>query len=333
MKIDFVVTWVDGADPIWLEKKNKYGQAENNVDDLHKKMSSDKAYRDWGTFKFWFRGVEKFAPWVNHVYVVTDNQKPDWLNEDYSKVTIIDHSQIIDNKYLPVFNANAIEPNVYKIPNLSEHFVLFNDDMYLTRSVTPTDFFDNNGLPVYNTALSPIIPQSGGTANFQVNIMEIINDHFSKKEIIDKGHFFNIHQGLKLFIKSLIYSRSKFICGFYETHLPYPLRKSTFQEVWKEEKDTLDSTSSHRFRQASDVSNWLFKYWEIARGTYSVGDYHLGTLVSLDDAGSGLWNLILSQKYKIVCVNDGFKVDADKVNSEFVQVMEKLLPEKCSFEK
>lgn len=38
-------------------------------------MNSDKAYREWGTFKYWFRGVEKFAPWVNKVYLVTDNQK------------------------------------------------------------------------------------------------------------------------------------------------------------------------------------------------------------------------------------------------------------------
>ena len=39
-------------------------------------MSSDKAYRDWGTFKYWFRGVEKFAPWINKVYLVTDDQIP-----------------------------------------------------------------------------------------------------------------------------------------------------------------------------------------------------------------------------------------------------------------
>ncbi|WP_417161598.1 Stealth CR1 domain-containing protein, partial [Streptococcus sp.] len=68
--IDFVVTWVDGSDPNWRAKKSKYDStfttSENN-------MNSDKAYREWGTFKYWFRGVEKFAPWVNKVYLVTDN--------------------------------------------------------------------------------------------------------------------------------------------------------------------------------------------------------------------------------------------------------------------
>ena len=62
--IDFVVTWVDGSDPIWREKKAKYSET---VDTSKKSMNSVKAYREWGTFKYWFRGVEKFAPWVNKV--------------------------------------------------------------------------------------------------------------------------------------------------------------------------------------------------------------------------------------------------------------------------
>ena len=62
--IDFLVTWVDGCDPIWPEKKAKYSET---VDTSKKSMNSVNAYREWGTFKYWFRGVEKFAPWVNKV--------------------------------------------------------------------------------------------------------------------------------------------------------------------------------------------------------------------------------------------------------------------------
>ncbi len=76
-KIDFVVTWVDGNDTVWREKKNRF---DKSVDTSQKSMNSVKAYREWGTFKYWFRGVEKFAPWVNKVYLDTDNQKPSWLN-------------------------------------------------------------------------------------------------------------------------------------------------------------------------------------------------------------------------------------------------------------
>jgi len=81
-KIDFVVAWVDGNDPVWQEKKSSY---DGSVNTSKQSMNSVKAYREWGTFKYWFRGVEKFAPWVNKVYLVTDQQKPSWLDINSEK--------------------------------------------------------------------------------------------------------------------------------------------------------------------------------------------------------------------------------------------------------
>ena len=102
-KIDFVVMWVDGGDPIWQAKKAEYSKS---VDTSKNSMNSVKAYRDWGTFKYWFRGVEKYAPWVNKVYLVTDQQKPSWLNIASEKLVLVDHSDILRKDYLPVFSAN-----------------------------------------------------------------------------------------------------------------------------------------------------------------------------------------------------------------------------------
>ena len=328
--IDFVVTWVDGSDPDWRAKKSKYDSAfttsENN-------MNSDKAYREWGTFKYWFRGVEKFAPWVNKVYLVTDNQRPDWLNISNEKLVIVDHKDIICQEYLPVFSANPIESNIHRIPGLSEHFVFFNDDMYLTAPVSPDDFFSEEGLPRYNTALSPIIPERYGTGNFQINDMEIITSHFTRNEILKNGYFFDPKQGLKNIVKSLLYKNSKFICGFWESHLPYPLLKSTMELVWEKEKDILEKTSASRFRNPSDTNVWLFKYWQIASGQYAVGNPKLGGLFSLDNANPDFWNLLNSGKYQIMCINDGFNIqDEEKVIVDFVKEMDQLFPEKSSFE-
>lgn len=328
--IDFVVTWVDGSDPKWIEKKNRYSK---EVGSSKKSMNSAKAYRDWGTFKYWFRGVEKFAPWVNKVYLVTDGQTPDFLNTEYSKIQLITHDQIISKEYLPTFNSNAIEANLKNIPNLSEHFVCFNDDMYITSPVSPSDFFSEDGRPVYNTSLSPIIPQRYGTAHFQVNDMEIVTSHFSRTEILKNGKFFDLKQGLKNWIKTLLYRNSKFICGFFEDHMPYPLLKSTIELLWDEETEALERTSSNRFRIASDTNIWLFKYWQIASGNYEVGK-KIGKLFSLDDAGPTLWKLINSHKYKVMCLNDGFEVQNEEtVEKGFIGAMDNLLPDKSIFEK
>ena len=56
-KIDFVIPWVDGADPVWQEKKRRYHTGCGGVE--------INRYRDWGTLKYWFRGVDKFSSWVN----------------------------------------------------------------------------------------------------------------------------------------------------------------------------------------------------------------------------------------------------------------------------
>lgn len=330
-KIDFVVTWVDGSDPVWCEKKAKY---DGSVNTSKKSMNSEKAYREWGTFKYWFRGVENFAPWVNKVYLVTDNQKPSWLKDTSDKLVVVDHTEIINQDYLPVFSANPIESNIHKIPGLSEHFVFFNDDMYLTGPVQPNDFFSEEGLPKYNTALSPIIAERYGTGHFQINDMEIINSHFTRDQILKNGQFFSPTQGLKKVIKSLLYRNSQFICGFWESHLPYPLLKSTFDLVWEKEREVLEKTSASRFRNPSDTNVWLFKYWQIASGQYAIGNSKIGGLFSLDNADSNFWQLIQSQKYRIMCINDGFEIsDEEKVMADFITAMDKLLPEKSQFEK
>ena len=72
--IDFVIPWVDGSDQEWIELFNKYAPSgkKKNID------FSAERYRDYGLLKYWFRGVEKFAPYVRNVHFITNGQKPDW---------------------------------------------------------------------------------------------------------------------------------------------------------------------------------------------------------------------------------------------------------------
>ena len=115
-KIDFVVTWVDGNDPVWQEKKSSY---DGSVNTSKQSMNSVKAYREWGTFKYWFRGVEKFAPWVNKVYLVTDQQKPSWLDINSEKLVLVDHTEIICQFFLPILS------KVTSIESLVSQSILF----------------------------------------------------------------------------------------------------------------------------------------------------------------------------------------------------------------
>ena len=139
------------------------------------------------------------------------------------------------------------------------------------------DFFSYESLPKYNTALSPFISERIGTGHFQINNMEIITSHYTKK-FFKMWEVFSPKQGLKNIIKSLLYKNSKFICGFWESHLPYSILKSTIQIVWEKEKDILEKISASCYRSASDVYIWLFSHWQIVSIQYSIGNPKLGGL-------------------------------------------------------
>ena len=205
--------------------------------------------------------------------------------------------------------------------------------MYLTAPVSPDDFFSDEGLPKYNTALAPITTERYGTGHFQMNDMGIITSHFTRKEILKNGQFFSPKQGIKQIVKTLLYRNAKFICGFWESHLPYPLLKSTFELVWEKESDALNKTSSNRFRDPSDTNVWLFKYWQIASGKYAVGDVNLGSIFYLENADNKLWDTIVSKKFRIMCINDGYNIQNEElVMNNFINALNSLLPEKSSFE-
>ena len=95
-KIDLVYTWVDGNDENWLKKKANF--------EISNGLEPDKLinrYRCNDELKYSLRSVEKYAPWANHIYIITDNQIPDWLNADNSKITIVDHTEIMPKGCLP----------------------------------------------------------------------------------------------------------------------------------------------------------------------------------------------------------------------------------------
>lgn len=328
-KIDFVVTWVDNTDEKWYRKKEQY--MPNNESEAG--MSGEKAYRNWETFKYWFRGVEKFAPWVNKVYLVTDEQVPSWLDTTYKKVEVVDHKDIIDQKYLPVFNSNAIEMNLHKIQGLSENFVYFNDDLYLTSDVQPSDFFVND-FPVDMAVLSPIIPEKNGTANFQVNDMEIINSYFTKSEIVKNGRMLSLKYGKNL-LRTLLQLPMKNMCGYFEPHLPLKFKKSTFETVWAKEPEVLQETIASRFREKTNINLWLFRYWQLASGNFFPRNTdHLGKLYSLDGDNTEIFEVLKKQKHKIMCINDGFEVNDFYRQKELLkESFEEILPNRSKFEK
>lgn len=333
-KIDFVVMWVDGNDPEWQKEKQKFSVDDNADGSIYR-------YRDFGLLKYWFRGVEKFAPWVNNVYFVTWGHVPEWLDLNNPKLKVVKHSDFIPEDYLPTFSANAIENNLHRIDGLSEQFVLLNDDFFLIDSVKETDFF-KNGKPMDTVALNVQCPQRSLVSRFfGINNTAIINDHFNFESSIKENFWkwYSLKNG-KNVLRSIVLKGCPRFPGFWQHHLASSFCKSTFEEVWEKEYEILHQTSSHKFRESTDVNQWLFKDWQIASGNFEVRNVKFGEAFYIDRDGitnikNRIINYITHQKGKMIVINDGEMSDLEfnLLVEDLEKSFNEILPTKSHFEK
>lgn len=327
MKIDFVITWVDGADPEWLKEKQHY--LPDTDTDLRR-------FRDWELLKYWFRGVEKFAPWVNKVHFITWGHLPEFLNIDHPKLNIVNHEDYLKEDYLPTFNSNAIELSMYKIKDLSEHFVYFNDDTFIIKDVSMNDFFEK-GLPKDVAILNPIIPKNYDTiSGVMLNNIGVINQNFSFRSSFKN----NWTKWLNLKYKRLLPLNFLFqpwssVVGLYQQHLPASFLKSTMEEVWNLEYDVLHETSKRKERDnKQDVNQWLFKEWLIMQGKFQPRNIDFGKYIMIEDMDSieKFKKAKRRSTTKVVCINDHVENNLDNIIKETKDEFEDILNEKSKFE-
>lgn len=330
-EIDFVMPWVDGGDAAWREEKARYEDREAGDD-------REERYRDWDNLKYWFRGVERFAPWVRKIHFITWGHLPPWLVEEHPKLHIVRHEDYIPTECLPTFNSNAIEVNIHRISGLSEHFVYFNDDMFLIRDVRPEDFF-RQGKPCDMLALQPVVanPDSPMMSYLYQNNTMVLSKYFDKRENMKKqpGHYWKLGYPPLYFAYNFMEVMFPLFTGFYTVHGPSPFCKSTFETLWEREEEVLYQTSCHRFRAREDVSQYLFREWQKLSGQFAAKnitrDFQYFNVKSQNDK---LVRTICRQRKKSICINDAnTPIDFERAKEEICRAFRQILPEKCSFEK
>ncbi len=329
MDIDFVITWVDMDDPVWKQEFSRYsGKIDNTKNEV-----SEARFRDYGLLKYWFRGVDKFAPWVRKIHFVTCGQKPEWLDPNHPKLNLVNHEDFIPKEYTPVFNSNLIEIYMHKIPGLAEHFVYFNDDFFIINHLSENRFF-TNGLPNDIAAFRTNFGLSQFGKMLRNNI-RLINKHFDKKEIIKRDYdkWFDKSYGKRSRLNYLLKPYGKFVT-LRTPHNAQPYLKKTFVEVWEKCSPELTEMSTHRFRSDQDLTPELFKTWQICKSDFNpyntYGDTKMFPLVLKSKKAI---RAVKEQSYKLVCLNDNVHIrNYDKVLGELKAAFDSILPEKSRFE-
>lgn len=333
--IDFVITWVDGSDPLWFRQKQNAKKKQGVSVDIDDRI---ERYRDWEILKYLFRSIENFAPWVNNVYFVTCGHLPAWLNTECPKLQIVSHKNFIPEKYLPTFNSHSIEWNFHRIKNLSEHFVYFNDDMFLLHPIKPTDFFEN-GKPVDMLALQPDVANVEDTIMpyIYLNNTMLLAKYFDKRENMKKqpGAYFHIGYPPMYFGYNLLEMAFPRFTGFYTVHGPSPLKKETYRFFWEKEEELLDGVCSHPFRHKDDVSQYVLREYQKLSGDFVPRNTHkFCKYFNLKPENPELVKTITKQTAKCICINDSnFEIPYEHVKRELNDAFSKLFPQKSQFEK
>lgn len=330
MEIDFVITWVDMNDPEWKKEFAKY----SNKPDNEKNGVSEARFRDYGFLKYWFRGVEKFAPWVRKIHFITSSKLPDWLDTTSPKLNIVRHTDYIPAQFLPTYNSVVIERYMHRIPDLADRFVYFNDDFYIINKVEPERFFVD-GLPC-DIAVFQYNPSWSQWYRRIKNNIRLINRHFDKREVLarDRDKWFAPVYGSKARMNHLLKPYRKFIT-LRTPHNAQPYLKTTFDEVWAAEGEELNRTSVNRFRASDDYTPELFRTWQICRGNFHPYNTYTDTkMFPLMIRAEKAVRAIEEQAYSLICLNDNVRIrNYDEVMERIGRAFESILPDKSSFEK
>ncbi|GAB3956631.1 stealth family protein [Micromonospora vulcania] len=285
--IDVVYTWVDGADPAWLRRR-----AEVAGVPYHAEAASAARFLSRDELRYSLRSLHLFAPWVRHVYLVTDDQVPAWLDESAPGLRVVSHREIFtDPSALPTYNSHAIESQLHHIDGLAEHFLYFNDDVFLGTEVLPQDFFLANGISRFfpSPALVPPGPPSAE---------DIPSSAAGKNN------------------RALIAERFGTVLTQKMKHMPHALRRSVLQEIEQTFPEPYRRTAGSQFRSMGDLSvaSSLHHYYAFHTGRAVPGDL-LYTIAELShpDTPARLAHLLARRDRQVFCLNDAFSVEQDLV--------------------
>jgi len=304
--IDLVYLWVDGNDPEWLKSREAYSDGDGPA------VDGDGAwlFRDRNELLYSLRSVAKYAPWVRHIHLLTAGQTPRWLNTEFEGITLHSHADVFsDPEALPTFNSHAIGTQVHRIPGLSEHYLVMNDDVLFGATVEPEQFFTPTGQVRIkrSTIHAPLADRAvmNTIENARLNSAELIQGHYG---VLPTQLF---------------------------GHTPVPQIKSFAEELENQFPDAYASTARSRFRSSTDfeTNSWLqLNALELSgRATPSYLGYGYFYL-NQTSARLKLERALHGNRTHIICLNDGPNTDGIDYEAWLDEILSSAYPEPSPYE-
>lgn len=292
--MDIVITYVNGVDPEWQADYSRY----TNTPLL------EKRFRDWGTLRYLFRGIDKNMPFIRKVHLVVsqESQVPEWI--DRSHVNIVLHSDIIPAEYLPTFNCNPIEMHLHRIKGLDEEYLYFNDDIFPMKPCKPEDFFRNG---------CGILGMSRHIFAFGMFKQICHNSNKVARKALGLG-------------PSLTFLRPQHVCT--------PMLRSECEALYKKVKSDIQESLT-RTRQGNNLNQYLFLDYMYLRGRLinerlSKKHFSLGIV-----SEKKLQRFLERPTHMLTCIND-VQMSEERytmLRRTLLETFGRIFPEKSKYEK
>jgi len=270
--IDAVITWVDGADPNHKAKLDAYLSSIGNV---RPRSANPARFSSVGEIEYCVVSLLRFAPWIRTIFIVTDQQQPDFMAKLIgtvyeSRIKIIDHSVIFAGyeQYLPTFNSMSISSMLWRIPGIAGRFLFLNDDFALIRPVESSAFFRGDKVVLHGAW------RTQTDKHFVKKITGFFKKLLSRNKKDNKDErvrFIGVQENSA---KMLGYSEKV----FQLEHNPHPWKLSSWNDYFSAYPEQLEENISFRLRSAQQfVPEGFSAHYEIAKGS-AIIDNTLKTL-------------------------------------------------------
>jgi hypothetical protein len=305
--IDAVVTWVDGNDPKHQQKRINALLESKRISTENLSTGELKTrFIDNGELKFCITSIRKFAPWIRYIYLVTDNQAPDFLDDEFIdkyKVKVVDHKEIFQSyeSALPTFNSRTIETAIWRIPGLAEKFIYFNDDFVLTSPLQKEHFFKNG-----NVVIRGRWRRMGSYGKWRMQFNHIYSKTIKKF----LGITYSMHLLYQIRSAQLADFDNKY---YYVPHVPHPVRKSTIATFFEKNPDLFKKNIQYKFRDTDQFSAMYLAYHlEIANKKAELVSPDKALMINGEMDFSGMLNrkikAIKDEKNAFLCIQGMEKV-------------------------
>ena len=149
-----------------------------------------------------------------------------------NKIEIVDHKEIFrDHKdCLPTFNIRSIDAVLFKIKNLSNKFIYFNDDMFLIKETFKEDWFTDD----------KAVLTGSWAKTYNKQLIKTISHRI--KKLLNKRPSFNAAQSKAA---NIVDFRNKYYKSY---HCGRPQIKSVIKDFYDKNPQRLTNQIRHKFR-------------------------------------------------------------------------------------